>query len=88
MQATCSCGSGIPVQKVNIDGQKVTLIALPLIFEQMHEAGKLPSETVARELLETVKVYNPIPEGAESAYKETILGEYTAYCQNKELVNE
>ena len=88
VQATCSCGSGIPVQKVNIDGQKVTLIALPLIFEQMHEAGKLPSETVARELLETVKVYNPIPEGAESAYKETILGEYTAYCQNKELVHE
>lgn len=88
VQATCSCGSGIPVQKVFIDGQEVSLIALPLIFEQLHEAGKLPSEAVAGELFETVKVYNPIPEGAESVYKETILGEYTAFCQKKELVHE
>ncbi len=88
LQATCSCGSGIPVQKVSIGGQQVTLIALPLIFEQMHTAGKLPSEAVARELFETVKVYNPVPEGAEDAYTETILGEYIAFCQEKELVHE
>jgi uncharacterized metal-binding protein len=88
VQATCSCGSGIPVQKVSIAGQEETLIALPLIFAQMQEAGKQPSEAVARELLETVKVYNPIPEGAESVYKETILGEYAAFCRNKELVHE
>ncbi len=88
VQATCSCGSGIPVQKVTIEGQPVTLIALPLIFEQLHEAGKLPSEAVAQELFETVKVYNPVPEGAEGAYTQTILGEYSAYCQKKELVHE
>jgi uncharacterized metal-binding protein len=86
VQATCSCGSGIPVQKVFIDGQDVTLIALPLIFEQMHQAGKLPSPAVARELFETVKVYNPIPEGAEGAYTEMVLDEYAAFCQKKELV--
>jgi len=88
VQATCSCGSGIPVQKVSIDGHEVTLIALPLIFAQMQEAGKRPSEAVARELLETVKVYNPIPDDEESVYTAAILGEYTAFCQNKELVHE
>ena len=86
VQATCSCGSGIPVQNVFVEGQQVTLIALPLIFEQMQAAGKLPSEAVARELFETVKVYNPIPDGLEGAYTEMILREYAAYCNKKERV--
>ena len=43
-EATCSCGSGIPIQKVQIDGQEVTLIALPLIFEQFRAEGKQSSE--------------------------------------------
>ena len=88
IQATCSCGSGIPIQKVAINGEQVTLVALPLIFEQMHQAGKLPSEAVARELFETVKIYNPIPEGMEFAYSEAILADYMAYCQKEALVHE
>jgi uncharacterized metal-binding protein len=86
VQATCSCGSGIPVQKVSVEGQQVTLIALPLIFEQMQAAGKTATEGVARELLETAKVYNPIPAGADEAYAAAILREYAAYCQKKERV--
>src|SRR5512135_1533482 len=31
--ATCSCGSGIPIQKVIVGGQEKTLVALPLIFD-------------------------------------------------------
>ena len=34
VQATCSCGSGIPIQDIQVNGQTVTLIALPLIFQQ------------------------------------------------------
>ena len=88
VEATCSCGSGIPVQKVLVDGQEVTLIALPLIFEQVHGAGKQPCETVAQEMLETVKIYNPVPEGSESAYAEMILGEYITFCRKKEMIHE
>jgi uncharacterized metal-binding protein len=84
--ATCSCGSGIPVQKVSIGGQEVTLVALPLLFEQMQEAGKLPSESTARELLDMAKIYNPIPEGAEDAYAAAILCEYRAYCHKEQRV--
>jgi len=81
--ATCSCGSGIPIQKVQVDGQEVTFIALPLIFEQFHEAGKLPGDGTAAELMQTVKVYNPIPDGQEAAYTQAVMHEYTAFCQEK-----
>jgi uncharacterized metal-binding protein len=79
--ATCSCGSGIPIQKVQVDGQEVTLIALPLIFAQFRDAGKLPGDGTAAELMETVKVYNPIPEGREVAYTQAVMREYATFCQ-------
>ena len=80
VQATCSCGSGIPIQQVDVNGQPVTLIALPLIFEQLRTAGKLPADDTTRELLEVVKVYNPIPEDETAAYVEALAREYAAYC--------
>jgi len=81
--ATCSCGSGIPIQKVQMDGQEVTLIALPLIFAQFREAGKLPSDQTTTELMQTVKTYNPIPDEQEAAYTEAVMREYIAFCQEK-----
>lgn len=81
--ATCSCGSGIPIQKVQIDGQEVTLIALPLIFEQFRQAGKQPSEVNARELLDTVRIYNPIPEGADEQFLAVLLQEYSTFCEKE-----
>ena len=84
VEATCSCGSGIPVSKVMIEGEQVTFIALPLIFEQLRLAGRQPLDGLAGELLETVRIYNPIPSGAEGAYGKALLGEYAAYCAEKE----
>jgi uncharacterized metal-binding protein len=81
--ATCSCDSGIPVQKVLIDGQEVTLIALPLIFKQFQEAGKQPLDACAQELLDTVKVYNPIPAGADEQYLAVLLAEYKTFCKKE-----
>jgi hypothetical protein len=83
--ATCSCGSGIPVQMVEIHGQKVTLVALPLIFEQLHQAGKLPSEETDRELLETVKIYNPVPAADEPAYTAALAREYSSFCKRQKV---
>ncbi|CAG0930718.1 hypothetical protein TFLX_01896 [Thermoflexales bacterium] len=80
IEATCSCGSGIPVQQVNIDGQVVTLIALPAIFQQFHEQGKVPGDGVTRELLNLVKVYNPVPAEQEANYLSALEREYTAFC--------
>ncbi len=80
VEATCACGSGIPAQKVSVAGQEVTLTALPLIFQQFREAGKAPDDGIARELLETVKVYNPIPAESEEVYAAALLREYAAFC--------
>jgi hypothetical protein len=83
VETTCSCGSGIPIQKVIIEGEEVTLIALPLIFEQFRQAGKKPSESFAQELLDTVKIYNQIPVDGEQQYQDVLLREYTLFCEKE-----
>lgn len=84
VQAMCSCGSGIPVQQVSIEGQAVTLVALPLIFEELRGRGKKPEDLTGRGLLGTVAIYNPIPSGSEEAYAAALLREYAAYCGSEE----
>jgi uncharacterized metal-binding protein len=83
VQATCSCGSGIPVQDIVVDGQAVTLVALPLIFQQFRDSGKSTSQAMTRELLETVKIYNPIPSGEDEAYAASLAREYAAFCEQQ-----
>jgi uncharacterized metal-binding protein len=80
VEATCSCGSGIPVQKVNVDGQVVTLIALPAIFQQLREQGKTPGNEVTLEMLNLVKIYNAVPAEQETSYRSALEHEYAAFC--------
>ena len=82
-EATCSCGSGAPVTKVSIDGRAVELVALPLIFRQFREAGHGQDEGAARELIETVKIYNEVPAETEGSYREAVRREYAAYCEKE-----
>ena len=82
-EATCSCGSGVPVTKVTIDGQTVELVALPLIFRKFREDGRGQDEGALRELFETVKIYNAVPAEAEVGYREAVLREYAAYCEKE-----
>jgi hypothetical protein len=79
-RATCSCGSGIPITKLTIDGKSVELIALPLILKQFRDAGRAADERLADELLEAVRIYNPVPPGSETAYRSAIFQEYVRFC--------
>jgi uncharacterized metal-binding protein len=81
--APCSCGSGIPVQEVQISGKAINLIALPLIFENFRQEGKEPTAIIARELLETARLYNQVLDGADEDYLPAILQEYTKYCEKE-----
>lgn len=83
--ATCSCGSGIPIQKINVNGKEMTLVALPLIFQNFHAAKKFPSEPVISEMMEMVKIYNGIEPADEVAISQEISREYQAFWQ-KQLV--
>ncbi len=78
--AGCACGSGIPVQTVDVDGRAVSLAALPLIFEQFRGAGKAPGADVTRELLATVKIYNDIAAGTDDELAAALGREYAAFC--------
>jgi len=84
-QATCACGSGIPVQDIQIDGHAVTLVALPLIFAKLHADGKTPSNDLAGELFDLVSIYNPIPSGAEEVYRAALLSEYQTFYQQEAI---
>jgi uncharacterized metal-binding protein len=84
--ATCACGSGIPIQSVAVNGEQVTLIALPVLFEQFQEVGKPPTPEIARELLEQVKIYNQVPEELEAVYLDVLRQEYANFCIEKEPV--
>ena len=67
-------------------GRPVTLVALPLIFEQFHQAGKQADGCNRCELLDTVKIYNPIPAEAEAVYSEALLREFGALLREKEPI--
>ena len=84
--ASCACGSGIPVQTVQVNGKEVTLIALPPLLEQFKQMGKRPSPETTAELLDQVKIYNPVPEEAEAAYQEMLTCEYAALWEEMEPV--
>jgi uncharacterized metal-binding protein len=78
----CSCGSGIPLQKVTIDGRLVELMALPLIFQHLRETGRKPDEA-GDELLALARIYNEVPPQEEKSYREAILREYKLFCQKE-----
>ena len=80
----CSCGSGVPVRKLVIDGNQVELVALPLIFQQFREEGRAADAATGAELLKTVKIYNRVPPEAEDRWREAILREYRAYREGEE----
>jgi uncharacterized metal-binding protein len=79
--ATCSCGSGIPIQTVQLDDKELTLVALPLIFQSFLESQKDPSDALGTELMEMVKIYNPIDPAVEPKLRAVVLAEYATYCQ-------
>ncbi len=64
---------------MQIAGQAVTLVALPLLFQQAQQAGKAPSPEVNQELLDLVKIYNRVPASDEAATLAAIGREYAAY---------
>jgi len=83
--ATCSCGSGIPIQKVQVNGQEMTLVALPLIFQNVFQLGKAPGNEVAHEIMEMVKIYNPVDPAIEAAVKVVVLEAYANYYHQQEV---
>jgi uncharacterized metal-binding protein len=77
--ATCSCGSGIPVQKIIVAERQVTIVGLPLIFQQFSEAGKKPNSETVSELMTTIKIYNSISATDEPEYRQAVETAYALF---------
>ena len=86
--ATCSCGSGVPVQKIHFDGQEMTLVALPVIFHNSLEQDKQPSDLIISEMMGMLKIYNRIDLSKEPAIRQVVLREYQAYWQEHKAIHE
>ena len=82
--ATCACGSGIPIQKVIVNKKEMTLVALPLIFQNFWTAQKTPSESTVQEMMEMVKIYNGIDPTEEKAVSQAVYQAYNIYYQKQE----
>ena len=82
--ASCACGSGIPVTNVDVDGQQVRLMALDAIFDLAYGQGLRANGQLPASLLETVRLYNPVPAGQEAAYARAVQLAWHAYCAGQE----
>jgi hypothetical protein len=82
--ATCACGSGIPIQTITVNGQEITLAALPLIFQNFRDAQKPPSTPVTVEMMEMVKIYNGIEPESELAVRHEVERAYQVFWQKHE----
>ena len=83
--ATCSCGSGIPIQKVQVNGQEMTLVALPLILQNIFQQEKTSGNEAANEIMAMVKIYNAVDSAVEADVKAVVLEAYAGYCRNQEV---
>jgi len=87
VEATCSCGSGIPVLTLSVAGRRETLIAIPAIFDQFYQQGKRPgADGIAEELLQIARVYNSIPDAEAPTYQAALLREFEVFCQQNAKV--
>jgi hypothetical protein len=80
-EATCSCGSGIPIQKIMVNQTEQTVVGLPLIFENFREQKKAPSKAVTDELMQMVRIYNRIDPGTETDTRTVIEALYQSFYQ-------
>ena len=81
--AACSCGSGVPVMTLDIAGRRAEALALPLIFDMCQQSGKAPGPGTTIELMETVRLYNSIPDDEQALWTEAIELGYAAYFAGK-----
>ncbi len=80
----CACGSGIPVTQVEVRGHTVQFLALTPIFDMAYGQGlRTSGDGPSPILVETVRMYNPIPAEEEALHLEALAIAWAAYCDEK-----
>ena len=81
--APCACATQIPVSRIEVAGQEMELIALMPVFDQFYLAGKRSGDILGQELLDTICIYNLIPEEAVTDAQAALEREYAMFCQRR-----
>lgn len=79
----CACGSGIPVTHVQVKGCTLQFLALTAIFDMSYAQGLRGDGGTPPQLVDSVRLYNPIPAGDEAMYAEAIGLTWAEYCASK-----
>lgn len=75
-EARCSCGLALPTQRLMVAGRRVRLLGLPLILDQFRQDGRPVDTATARDILDTVKVYNTVAPETEADMAAALLEAY------------
>lgn len=80
---TCGCcGTQIVgSHQIDVGGRKVGILGLEETFKEYLKRGKKPEDLTGDELLEDLKKFNFIAEGAEEVYKKAFLREYQRFFE-------
>jgi len=73
----CAAEAMRRVRQVEVGGIVVGLAMLDDILDEVREMNLPASDSIADELLRQVKIYNYVPRPAETAYRTSLLREYS-----------
>jgi hypothetical protein len=72
----CAAAAARMIKKVVLPGGEVGIVNLESILKEVADMKLVDDETIKRELLKRVKIYNYVAPAAETDYSKALLKEY------------
>ena len=73
----CAAAAARMIKKLTLpDGFQVGILSLESILREIADLKLVDAETIKKELLKRVKIYNYVAPAADNAYSEALLREY------------
>ena len=74
----CVAAAARILKKLNLaDGSQVGILYLEEILKEVADLKLVDNETIRKELLKRVKIYNYVAPGADNEYSEALFNDYT-----------
>lgn len=72
----CAAAAAMMIKKLVLPGGEVGIVNLESILKEVADMKLVDDETIKRELLKRVKIYNYVAPSAEADYSKALLKEY------------
>jgi uncharacterized metal-binding protein len=86
--AACSCGSGIPVLRLEVAGRTMELLGVPAILDQFRQEGRAPAPETTAALLAQTRLYNAIAAEDAAALAEALDAAYREQWGHRQKVRQ